>query len=269
MTAESLFIPDANIVYPSIFLFGVEKLEYHACKCKECFEVLKKHHTYVILPANKTDFSNLILGKFGRFLGAIENEISCARKNCANEKDFYIATTKRLRSYELDNSDRDFGNLMKFWVAHKELFWSFVSKDETLTKTRMTMMTLEKIGDYAKICEGHEEKFSEEELNLGDELYSIIKKARDNKKLGNFANNADLLILSHCFIYRNMRSEGGVIYLLTDDKGLYGTTKEIITKPKIIFSDFDESERYTGFEPINPETFIINFKNSSTTLIKA
>ena len=212
MTTDILFVPDSNIIYPSIFLANIEKIGPRACRCRDCFDLLKKSHNYVILPANKTDFSNLIIKKFGKFLGAIELEITQARKNNSTERAFYAATLRRLQSYGLDKDDKDFGNLTLFWFSHKELFWSFVSKDEMLTKTRMTMMTLEKIGEYAKVCEGHEETFSENEQNLGEKLYSIIKKARNDNKFGVFANDADLLILAQCFIYRNMRYDGFSVF---------------------------------------------------------
>ncbi|NLE04776.1 MAG: hypothetical protein GX638_08250 [Crenarchaeota archaeon] len=133
-----------------------------------------------------------------------------------------------------------------------------------ITKTRIMMMTLEKMAAYSKLCEGHEESFSNAEQNLGDELYSIIKKARNERKISSFANDADLLILAQCFIYRKMRYEGGFMYLVTADNGLHDTANEVVSKPKTIFSDLKDTDRYPGFEPIKPERFLAVFKNATT-----
>jgi hypothetical protein len=52
----------------------------------------------------------------------------------------------------------------------------------------------------------------------------------------------------------------GDIYLVTDNKELYGTTVKIIEYPKLIFPDLEPTEKCVGFEALKPEKFINDFK---------
>ena len=54
-----------------------------------------------------------------------------------------------------------------------------------------------------------------------------------------------------------------VMYLITDDGELHGTTVEIIQQPNILFNDFKPTERFIGFEPILLRKFIADFKPQS------
>jgi len=122
-------------------------------------------------------------------------------------------------------------------------------------------MTLEKMAEFSKICRGHEEQFSEEEASLSQGLYLVIKEARDKKLVTSFANDADLLILADCFVYKNMRFFEGFMYLVTGDDGLHRIAEEIVKKPKTIFpDDFTDTDRYVGFEPLKPDLFLTRFK---------
>ncbi|NWG10279.1 hypothetical protein HXY33_00775 [Candidatus Bathyarchaeota archaeon] len=136
---------------------------------------------------------------------------------------------------------------MLFWEINKELFWSFISLDATLTRTRMTQLTLDQMGEFSKICENHTIDFSEDEQKLSEGLYVLIKESRDKGAIKHSANDEDLLILADCFIFKNKRFLQGFMYLITDDGELHGTATEVIEHPILVFPDFKSTDRFIGF----------------------
>lgn len=223
--------------------------------------MLKRQYEYVILPANQTDFSNLILEKLRKFLTNIESEIRKARDKKITKDQFYAITRSRLKS--INTFGRPFGDLMLLWSVNKELFWSFVSLDSSLARKKMTQIVLAKLAEFYRICKGHTVEFSEDEQKLSDGLYFLIKKSRNKGAIQHSANDEDLLILADCFIYKNKRFLQGFMYLLTDDEELHGTTSEIILHPNLIFEDFNPTDRFIGFGPIRPKKFIKDFETKT------
>lgn len=263
MIDDVCFVPDSQIVFPAVFLTKVTKLRYPCCMYKDCFDVLKRQYNYIVLPSNQTDFSNLILRKLQRFLETIESEIRSAREKRLTESEFYIRTRSRLQS--INTFGKHFGDLMLFWNINRELFWSFVLLDWALTRKKMTELALEKMAEFSRICEGHSIGFSEEEQKLTEGLYVLIKDSKNKHTIKHHANDEDLLILADCFIYKDKRFLQGVMYLITDDKELHGTTTEIIEHPNLVFPDLKTTDRYVGFEPLKPEKFITDFKKPKTS----
>lgn len=261
MTIENSYVPDSQIVFPSVFFSESEKIGYPSCMYRDCFNLLKRGYNYVLMPSNQTDFSNLILRKFNKFLENIEIEIQKAREQKTQEATFYAKTQGRLRS--IDAFERHLGDLMQFWEAYKEFFWSLVGLDYVLARKKLTQLANSKIAEFTKICEGHLVEFSEEEQKLSEKMYNLIKESKDNRSIQHTANNEDLLILADCFIYKTKRILNEYMYLITDDNQLYGTTTEIIAQPRLIFPDFEPSERFIGFEPLRPRKFITNCRAKS------
>jgi hypothetical protein len=229
----------------------------------DCFDLLKKQYNYLILPSGKTDFSNLILEKLQKFLAAIDSEIGKAKTKQVTKDEFIAKTRSRLRA--INTFGRRFGDLMLFWETKKEYFWSLVAKDRSLVRKEMIQLTTNKMGVFFKICAEHEVEFSSDEENLSNELFVLIKDSRTKGALRHSAQDPDLLILADCFIYKSKRFLQGVMYLITDDKELHGTTTEIIEHPNLIFPDFKPTEKYVGFEPLKPEKFNSNFKTKPKT----
>jgi len=236
----------------------IEKLPHPSCIYKDCFDLLKKQYNYLILPSGKTDFSNLILEKLQKFLSVIDSEIGNARIKQETKDAFIAKTRSRLRA--INTFGRHFGDLMLFWEINKEHFWSFVAKDHSLVRKEMIKLAIGKMGVFFKICEGHLIEFSDDEENLSNGLYMLIKDARKKGALKHSAHDPDLLILADCFIYKSKRFLQGIMYLITDDKELHGTTAELIEHPDLIFPEFKPTERYVGFEPLKPKKFVSNFK---------
>jgi hypothetical protein len=249
-------------MFPSVFLVDVENLEGSCSLYKECFELVRQKYTYVILPASQSDFSNLILEKLQKFLNIIDSEIRNARVKSLTKSEFFVRTRSRLRS--VDKFARHLGDLMLLWETKKEFFWSLVPMDYTLARMKMTQLVTEKMGEFFRICEGHLIGFSAEEKGLSEALYLLIKDHRKKGTIRHSANDEDLLILADCFIYKNKRFLQGLMYLITDDGELHGTTGEIVQQPNILFNDFKPTERFIGFEPILPRKFIVDFKPQPT-----
>jgi hypothetical protein len=218
----------------------------------------------VVLPSNQTDFSNLIIKKFYKFLEQIETEIRKAKEKKISKSEFYARTRNILQS--INTFGKSFGDLMLFWDINKELFWSFVSLDYSLARKKMTMLTLEKMVEFERICKGHLVEFSEDEHKLSDALYVLIKESKKKGSIQHSANDEDLLILADCFIYKNKRFLQGFMYLITNDGELYGTANEVISHPNLVFEDFSPNDRFVGFEPLRPKKFINDFKAKPKTL---
>jgi len=258
--SEICFVPDSQVIFPPVFLTNIEGLPHPSCIYKDCFDLLKKQYTYLILPSGKTDFSNLILEKLQKFLAIIDSEIGNARTKQATKDEFIAKTRSRLRA--VNTFGRHFGDLVLFWETSKEYFWSLVAKDHSLVRKEMIQLATNKMSVFFRICEGHEVEFSIDEENLSNGLYVLIKGARTKGTLRHFAHDPDLLILADCFIYKNKRFLEGLMYLITDDGELYGTASEIIQHPNMVFEDFNTTDRFIGFEPIRPRKFVDDFKTS-------
>jgi hypothetical protein len=247
------FVPDSQIIFPSIFLIDVEKIKHPNCVYKECFEILQQYYNYLILPSNDLDFSNVILTKFRLFLRSVESEIRNARNKGTNEFDFYRNTRSLLSSL-------DYGDLLLYWENKKGVFWSFVSMDHSLVQKRMIKLTNEKLALFAKTCEGHKVIFSDGEQKLSEGLYILIKKLQKEQKVKYLANDADLMILADCLIYNGERVQQGIIYLVTGDKNLRGVASEIVENPLLVFSDLKPNSKLVGFIPLDPEKLVADHK---------
>ena len=258
---EVCFVPDSQIIFPSVFLSNVSALRPPNCTYKICFELLTQNCNYVILPSNYTDFSRLIIKKMPKFLKLLEEEISKARANKTPENEFYTKTRRVLVSHNI--WERGYGDLILYWESNKQVFWEFVSIDLSLVRRKLLDLTLDKMRVFAKICEGHQVEFSEEEEKLSEGLYILIKDAKRKRTIQHSANDEDLMILAECFIYKNMRFLEGFVYLVTDDKELFGTTAEVVTQPYLIFPDFKQTEKFMGFEPLKPEKFVAEYNRQS------
>lgn len=260
VTDDVSLIPDAQIIFPRVFFKGITNLKHPNCMYNTCFELIEQHCNYSILPSSYTDFANLIIIKLYNFLKTIESEIRRARYKNLQKSDFLRRTTSRLQS--INSFEKNLGDLLQFWSINKNFFWSLVAMDHTLAKKKITEIVLEKMRLFEGICNNHRVIFNKTDTGLSENLYMLIKEAKKNKSLKHSANDEDLLILSDCFIYKNT-SCPGFLYLVTNDKELFGITKEIVEKPKIIFNDFKSTEKVIGFEPLKPEKLIASIQNQS------
>lgn len=241
-----------------MFLTDIEGLPYPSDTYKDCFDLLRKQYNYLILPSGKTDFSNLIIEKLHKFLAAIDSEIGNAKIKQVKKDEFIAKTRSRLRA--IDTFGRHFGDLMLFWEANREYFWSLVAYDMSIVRKKMIQLTTDKMSMFFRICEGHLVEFSGDEERLSNELYALIKEARRKGAIRYSAHDPDLLILADCFIYKNKRFLQGFMYLITDDRELHGTTVEIIAHPNLIFPELKTTDKYVGFEPLKPRKFISDFQ---------
>jgi hypothetical protein len=250
------FVPDAQIVFPTVFLSDVESLSGNCALYKDCFDIIKMSCNYVILPSNITDFSGLIMSKLREFLGYIETYIRKARIEQWSETEFYRKTGGFLRT--VNAFGRNLGDLLTYWNSKKNLFWFYVSTDPALVKKKIMSLVLDSLGIYESLCEEHEVTFSLEETTLSEGYFVLIRNARNSKTIGHFANDADLMILADCMVYSTKRMQQGIVYLVTNDSGLHNTTLAIVDQPKLIFPDI--TGKLTGLEPLKPRRLIDDFR---------
>lgn len=253
------FVPDAQVVFPFVFLSDVGPLTGVNALYKKCFDIIRDSCNYVFLPSNISDFSNgLIMDKLRKFLGYIEYHIRKARSESWSEDAFY----RRVRSYlrAIDSFGKSLGDLLIYWDSKKRLFWSYVSIDEALVKKKMVSIINERLGVYYSLCEEHEVSFSSEETQLSDGFFIMIRDARDSETIPHFANNADLMILADCVVYSLKRLHQGIVYLVTNDNGLHDTTLALVEQPNLIFPEMT-SGKLTGLEPLRPNRLVADFGN--------
>ena len=225
---------------------------------KNCFDIVKDSCNYVFLPSNITDFSNgLIMDKLRRFLGYIESHIRKAKTENWSQDEFYRQVFSYLRA--VNSFGRSLGDLLTYWHSKKSLFWSYVSIDEALVKRKIMSIVNEKLGIYQSLCEEHETEFSEEEIMLSDGFFILIRNARNAKAIPHFAHDADLMILADCIVFSSKRLQQGIVYLVTNDKGLYDTTLAIVNHPKLVIPEIT-SGKLTGLEPLKPNKLVDDFR---------
>lgn len=226
---------------------------------KDCFDIIKGSSHYFFLPSNIFDFSNgLIIDKLRRFLGYITTHIRKAKTENWSQDEFYRKTGSCLRA--IDNFGKSLGDLLVYWESKKSQFWSYVSMDEEFVKKRIMSIVNDRLGIYQGLCEEHEVKFSGDETNVSEGLYTLIRNARDNKTIAHFANNADLMILAECIVYCSNRLQQGIVYLVTNDDGLHNTTLVVVNQPKIVYPQ-TTSGRLVGLEPLRPRRLVNDFRN--------
>lgn len=257
---EKWFVPDAQIVFPSVFLSDVENLVGISVLYKKCFDIIKESSNYILLPSNITDFTGIILNKLRNFLSYIESHIRKARNEKWTEAQFYRRTKGYLRSINTFGSN--LGDLLTYWENNKELFWSYVLRDYALVKKKMMSLVIDKLGLFASICEDHEIKFTATETDYSDKLFVSIRNAQNTSAITSTANDADLMILSDCIVYVGERLAQGIVYLVTNDKGLHDITLEIIEKPKLILPDVGDT-RLVGLEPLYPKRLVDDYNSKS------
>jgi hypothetical protein len=224
---------------------------------KNCFDIVKESCNYILLPSNLTDFGGLIMKKLREFLGYIESNIRRARDQEWSEDEFYRRTRGHLRS--INTFGKNLGDLLIYWENKKNLFWTYVSIDPALVPKKMMSLVIAKLGIFAGICEDHEITFTEEEIGHSDGFFVLIKAAQNAKAIEHSANNADLMILADCIVYSTERLPEGIVYLVTNDNELYGTTSAIVEQPKLIFPDI--TGKFTGLEPLKPRRLVDDFRN--------
>ena len=251
------FVPDSQLIFPCVFLLGIDRIQHPTRMYKECFELLCKYCDYLVLPSNILDFNNLIINKFNRFLSHIESEIQKARSRGFSEEQFYRSTESLLTTF-------DYGDLMTYWKNKKGFFWTLASMDHFIARRKLLKLTNENMGIFNKICEDHEVIFSEEEQKLSEILYQIIRDLQKKGQIKSSANESDLTILSDCLIFNGKRFHEGVMYLVTGDNELFGATNEIVEKPRLILDCLGFTEKIVGFRPLKPDKFIEDFKKHRT-----
>jgi hypothetical protein len=225
---------------------------------KNCFDIIRDSCNYIFLPSNISDFSNgLIMDKLRKFLRYIEAHIRKAKSENWSQDEFYKRVWGHLKA--VNDFGRSLGDLLTYWNSKKSLFWSYVSIDEALVKKKIMSIVNERLGIYQSLCEEHEVRFSSEETTLSDGFFVLIRNARDSKTIPHFANNADLMILADCIVYSSKRLQQGIIYLVTNDNGLYDTTLELVNQPKLIFPEMT-SGKLTGLEPLKPNRLVDDFR---------
>ena len=131
------YVPDSQLIFPCIFLREVERLPRHTRLFNRCFELMRQHCEFKILPSIKSDLSSKILTGFREFLRDIRSEISRARNSGISERDFYRKVKGILKS----KSD-SYGDLIYYWDAEKEQFWKYVSMDPNIVNKEMIDLTM-------------------------------------------------------------------------------------------------------------------------------
>jgi hypothetical protein len=197
------------------------------------------------------------MDKLRDFLGYIESYIRKAKDENWSEDEFYRRVWGHLRS--VTTFGKNLGDLLTYWETKKSLFWSYVSIDPALVKKKMMSLVNDKLGIYTSLCEEHEIEFTSEETIHSEGFFVLIKNARNTKAISHYANDADLMILADCVVYSTERLQQGILYLVTNDIGLYDTTLAIVDQPKLIFPDI--TGKLTGLEPLRPRRLVDDYRN--------
>ena len=251
------YAPDSQLIFPCIFLRGVDRLPRLSKRFKKCFELMKQYCDYRILQAVQVDFEGIIMNNFRIFLGDIESEIRKAQRNRSSKQAFYRGVDDLLRA-------KGYGDLIYYWEAMREKFWSYISLNPKIVNKKMIYLAIEMIEKFYEINEELIIKNIPREQKKSDQYYTTLDEAQKSGELKSSANSSDLMILADSIMYVEERLEHGLLYLVTGDRELFKAASEIVEKPYLIYPDIESGALITGFRPLEPERFIRGIKAIQT-----
>jgi len=243
------YVPDSQLIFPHIFLKDLNRLPDPNKLFYKCFDLMDKHCEIKILPANESDIGSLILNKFYPFMKNIRAEIERAQRNKLSRESFFKRANGILRS-------KDYGDLIYYWAAKKEVFWDLVSKDLPRINKKITELSMEIMARFYEIKENRCINYTDEEKERSESLYEALNNLQQSGRITTSADSNDLMILADCLVYKETRLPYGVIYLVTGDGELQKISSEIIQKPYLIYPELSLTYILTGFRMLRPDELI-------------
>ena len=242
------FIPDTNIIYPSVFLHNVTTLPRTEKMCKECFEVLKQRFNVKILPENEQEFYNLIYGKFRKFLDDIRNVAIQVKKKKQSRAIFEQEVWKQITAI-----GKEYGNFVLYWKINKDFFCQWISMDDYSTRISLFKVVESTMQRYRTCVSGLTVSWTKENEENCQKILEVLMQERKRGNLPSDVDDIDLRIISGCFEYID-KYISGVLYLITNDNATYDSVEKAVKLESITGG---VGKIRTGFYAIKPNNFLM------------
>jgi hypothetical protein len=264
------YVPDAQIIYPEVFLSDVAVLPPPNNTYRDCITALRRNFVVKFLPENDADFNRLILRKFMAFLDDIKNEALSAKNKRLSADQFRNNVNNLFRIRKLYD-DRDCGDLLLYWDSHSEDFVTWLKWDRIAIENRILELVREMLERYKSYTEPLKHKWTEPDKEMILLIFNLLKSERTKGLLTNGAHDEDLRLLAGCLFYACGNKEKGlsgylpegVLYLVTNDDDFYNCGKQVKSLESL---GAGNGKRITGFDVVKPKAFLDKLKQHNSTL---
>ncbi|MEM2145962.1 MAG: hypothetical protein QW279_11420 [Candidatus Jordarchaeaceae archaeon] len=251
------YVPDTQILFPHVFLRGIQKLSANNVLYKSCVNrILENNIRLAILPSNHYEFNNLIMEKFRAFL----KDIAIMAIKYTQQQKFSIETRKLIRSKIANNEyPSDF---LVYWDSKSLYFSQWLTLDERSIRKQQYNLILQILENFNEIVDNAEinvKNWKSPDIEKeAKETFETLKTFRNNNSIPSNAHDEDLYIISDCIVYRNHYLETGIIYLITNDNSCFEALKKIIR-----FED-DKGQKFcaSGIDCVKPSDFVKKVEDS-------
>ena len=251
------YVPDANVIYPHIFLSEIPTLPPPSCTYRECLDALRRDCIIKILPESDYDFNRLVLRKFMDFLDDIKKNVLNAKIKGLNTQQFIDSYNSLLRQRKI-YEENDCGDLKLYWEHHKFDFAKWLSYDRVTIETIIYGLVADKLQEYRDFVKQFQHSWTADDEETVNRIYEILKSERKKGNINTKTHDEDLKLLAGCLYYvLGNTAKGfsgylpvGVLYLVTDDGQFYICGQQVKTLEAL---GITKGTRLTGFDVVKPK----------------
>lgn len=241
------FVPDTNVIYPSVFLHNAITLPPREKICKKCFDTLKQRFNVKILPENGAEFLNLIYGKFHQFLEDIYHVAKRVKQRNQSRAVFEHDVWGQINAY-----GKDYGNLVLYWKINKDFFYQWTQMDNYSMKISLFRLIESTMQRYRTCVSGLTVSWTKENEENCKKILEVLMQERKRGNLPSDVDDIDLRIISGCFEYVD-KYISGVLYLITNDNAACDSVKKAVKLESITGG---VGKIRAGFCAIKPNDFL-------------
>jgi hypothetical protein len=258
------YVPDANIIYPHIFLSEISTLPQPSGTYRECLNALRKDCIIKILPESDYDFNRLVLRKFMDFLDDIKKNVLTAKDKSLSSQQFINNYSSLLRQRKIYD-DNDCGDLKLYWEYHKLDFAKWLNYDRVTIETVIYGLAANKLQEYRDFVKPFQHSWTTDDSETIDRIYTVLKSEKKKGTINSNAHDEDLKLLAGCLYYViGNKAKGfsgylpvGVLYLVTDDGQFFICAQQVKTLEAL---GIPKGTRLTGFDVIKPRDFLTQYR---------
>lgn len=246
------FVPDTNIIYPSVFLHNATTLSRNEKMCKKCFNILKQRFNVKILPENEQEFYNLIYGKFRRFLEEIRYVARQVKQRSQNRVTFEQKVWSQINAI-----GNGYGNFVSYWKINKDFFCQWILMDDYSMKISLFKVIDSTMQRYRVCVSGLTVSWTKENEENCQKILEVLRQERERGNLPSDVDDIDLRIIAGCFEYVD-KYISGVLYLITNDNAACDSVKKAVKLESVTGG---VGKIRAGFRAIKPNDFLKKIKS--------
>ena len=194
------YVPDANVIYPHVFLSEIPNLPELSRTYRECLNTLRKGFVLKILPESDFDFHRLILRKFMSFLSDIKTNVQRAKTKGQTSQQFVENYGRLLRQRKLFEDEKDCGDLRLYWDFHKLDFAKWMEHDNITIDNIINGLVADKIIEYRDFVQSYKHSWAIGDLEPINNIYDLLKSEKKKGSINPKAHEEDFKFYRSLFI---------------------------------------------------------------------